>query len=66
MAFMFESPCSPCCTNTSAIKETSPSAMMMNDSNPGSVPVARPRQRRNKPAGHSMECRGRGAAEEGG
>ena len=26
---------------------------------PGSVPVARPRQRRNKSAGHSLECRGR-------
>ena len=24
------------------------------------MPVARPRQRRNKPAGHSLECRGRG------
>ena len=24
------------------------------------VPVARPRQRRNKAAGHSLECRGRG------
>ena len=34
--------------------------MMMNKSNPGSVPVARPRQRRNKSAGHSLECRGRG------
>ena len=26
--------------------------------NPGSVPVARPRQHRNKSAGHSLECRG--------
>ena len=32
----------------------------MNKSNPGSMQVARPRQRRNKPAGHSLECRGRG------